>query len=794
MVDTTLLHLRAVYGSRTGRAHIALGSGPHINDAGRYAYQHWQETSFAYPAEADLMAAELRRAALSGADAYFCPHLMHADKRTPAAAVVRQMVHADVDSGALDLDKVRALGAFAVASGSRGNGHVYVLLSEPVPAHWHQALARGLVEHLGADRSKVNTNDLLRPVGTLNHKTTARHDEAPTAVEFLIDPDAATPTDPRELAAALGVTLPTSALPAARPVGDERHVSAPVDESPEVAALVVEIQRDDAKVRKSGGDVDRSEDLCRVVNLCARQGLSAPQTRGLIRSLRPDLAAKLDQMGRDEVAHLHASYSRFTDGKRAEWEAERRSEAEFFAASAPSTNGALAAVVELAPRRRATSNVTLTDTGNADLLVQAYGNRLRYCPDTGRWLSWTGKQWQSVGDAAVYEAAREVVESIDADRDDETARHKLKSLSYRNLNAMVALAQRRSTMCVDLAALDARAYELNTPNGIVDLKTGTPRPHDPAAWHTKMTGAGYDPAAAAPMWTAFLDRTFGGDAELVDYVQRLAGLASIGEVLHHILPFLFGAGSNGKSVLMDVLTNVFGGYAITAPLNFLLAGRERHETEIARLHGARLVTCSEVNPGSKFDEAKVKALTGGDMLSGRYMRQDLFDFVPSHTLFLMGNHQPAVTGGGTSFWRRLQTVPFNHTVPERERVEGLAHKLVTDEGAAILAWVVSGARKVLTDGLSAPVAVRDATAAYAADEDSVGQFVADCLTLGDGSATPRPDVVGAYNRWCLAHNERPKSAVELGRELSRHGVMTDKGRRNFLASVNSGWRRGDMAL
>ena len=124
--------------------------------------------------------------------------------------------------------------------------------------------------------------------------------------------------------------------------------------------------------------------------------------------------------------------------------------------------------------------------------------------------------------------------------------------------------------------------------------------------------------------------------------------------------------------------------------------------------------CSEINADSKFDEAKVKLLTGGDVLSGRYMRQDFFDFVPAHTLFLMGNHQPQVQAGGTSFWRRLRL---------------------------ILAWIVEGARQVLTDGRHTPDSVNAATADYSDDTKSgVERFLDEVCTTG-GTDTARAKAV-----------------------------------------------------
>ncbi|WNM69011.1 DNA primase/helicase [Mycobacterium Phage TribleTrouble] len=465
-----------------------------------------------------------------------------------------------------------------------------------------------------------------------------------------------------------------------------------------------------------------------------------------------------------------------------------------------SSDGALAQVVDINERRNAVAPaVTLTETGNADLLVEAYGARLRYCPDTGKWLSWAGDRWQhgtDNGEALV--AARKVVEAIRIDDDSprDLIQHRMRSLSRKGLENMVALAKAQPKMRVRLADLDAEPYELNTPSGVVDLKNGQLLAHTPNSWHTKITGAGYNPAAVAPKWAKFLAGTFGDDVELISYVQRLAGLAAIGKVTHHVLPFLFGGGSNGKSVIMDVLATVLGDYAITAPANFLLAGRDRHETEIARLHGARMVVCSEINADSKFDEAKVKVLTGGDVLSGRYMRQDYFDFIPSHTLFLMGNHQPQVSAGGTSFWRRLRLIPFLHTVPPEQRNPNLAAELIAEEGAAILAWIVAGARQIAAEGLREPASVLDATKEYSEQEDALGRFIAECCVLTTGASSvggAKPALVlKAYQRWAMSNGEDAMvSQIKLGRELSaRFGVrsMPVHGSRVYAGlALQPGW-------
>jgi P4 family phage/plasmid primase-like protien len=782
------LFCNTVFGDRVGVVHLAQGIDPYVTDSGKYEFKHWVPSTYEWPAEAARLEQDIARAALD-VDVYIDPYLMHDKQRTPGATVARPLLHADVDGGGLDLDKVREIGGFVVASGSEGNGHVYVLLSRSVPAHWHKILERVLVAYLGADPSKITTNDVLRPPGTLNYKPTVfMPGSDPAPVEFLIEPDTATPMDPHALAAIIGASLPSPDLPevTVTPTADQRCAveEVSVTDSAELVELAVEIVRDDLKVRKSSGGVDRSEDLCRVVNLCARQGLTKPQARWLIRKLRADLAAKLDEVRRDEVAVLYDSYHTFISAKRAEREAERRSQEEFFDASTKPTRGGGRPAVDM------------TDIGNANLLMDKAIGGYRFCPDMGRWLGWTARRWRYLADGGeIHSLAETVVTDLPRgnrngdDLERAQARHRARSNSRRGLADMVAILQQRNDIRVTVDQLDAEPYELNTRSGVVDLRTGAVGPSNPERFHTKLTGVGVDFHMPAPRWAAFLRDTFGGDTALIEYVQKLVGLAAIGEVLHHVLPFLFGGGQNGKSVLIDVLTAVFGDYAVTAPANFLLAGRDKHETEIARLHGARFVPCAEVNKGSNFDEAKLKALTGGDMLTGRFMRGDFFDFRPTHSLWLMGNHQPRVTGGGTSFWRRMVVIPFLYTVPQDKRVEGLAKLLVSTEGAGILAWIVRGSQKALTDGLQEPEAVKAATEAYREQESPVERFVADCLDRTTASRTKAAIVYGSYENWCGINGEDKLTSAGLGRELASQGINGTRshGVRYYSVTVDPNW-------
>lgn len=420
-----------------------------------------------------------------------------------------------------------------------------------------------------------------------------------------------------------------------------------------------------------------------------------------------------------------------------------------------------------------------SDDAVALSLVDRFGEWIRFCPERGRWLHWTTPRWQwcPSGGGIVRELVKLIARDLPSD-DKADERHKQRVLSAIGTTAVLTQAETDVRVVVALSELDAHPFELNTPGGIVDLRTGALSPADPARLHTRMTAVTPDAGADPGRWLAFLADTFAGHDELPDYVQRLVGYSAAGVVRDHVLPFLYGLGANGKGAYLETVQKVLGDYATTAPAAFLMAKTYAgHETEIARLAGARLVVCSEVNERDKFDEVKVKQLTGGDTLTARFMRQDHFSFTPSHTLWLMGNHQPTVDSGGHSFWRRLRLVPFVNTVPEAKRIDDLQGILATEHGPAVLAWIVAGAVAYFAGGLREPDSVSVATAEYEHEQDSVARFVDECCLVGGGGhvVIKVAAIREAYEHWCQGEGVRPVKPTMLGKTLrSRFKVGDDR--------------------
>jgi len=410
---------------------------------------------------------------------------------------------------------------------------------------------------------------------------------------------------------------------------------------------------------------------------------------------------------------------------------------------------------------------SLSDRGNARLFVQLHRDQFRHVEGLG-WFSWDGYRWKrGGGEKAALWAAGEMAEDMPLSdprgvfSDRELTQHKRRTLSTTGLKALLTQAKASPDISVDPDQLDGDPYALCTPVGVVDLNNGHLRKPDPTRdFHSRATSVAPQDMET-PRWHRFLADTFGDDdegREMIDFLHLLLGYSITGDVGAQVLPFLHGEGKNGKSVLLDIMIQILGDYADAAPPGFLMdrGAFSEHSTELTELHGRRLVVCSELKPNDKFDEARVRLLTGGDKIKARRMRQDYFSFTPTHHLWLLGNHRPEVSTGGFAFWRRIRLLPFTRTVPAHRRIDNLAFELVRDEGPGILHWLIQGAQRYLRtrDPLEGPDRVRMATTAYATTEDHIGRFLTECCTRdcdpGKDLRVEQGLLYAEYSSWCNA--------------------------------------------
>jgi P4 family phage/plasmid primase-like protien len=382
-----------------------------------------------------------------------------------------------------------------------------------------------------------------------------------------------------------------------------------------------------------------------------------------------------------------------------------------------------------------------------------FANDLRYVAPWGRWMIWRGQRWTEENTLHVFDLARQICRSVAAQaRNDQrhitTETQRRAVISRYGLASTVAAVERLAKSdrrhAATIEQWDADVWALNTPAGVVDLRTGQIREGDRSAHMTKITEVA--PGGECPAWLRFLDTACEGDAELIGFLQRMAGYALTGSTRDHALFFVYGTGGNGKGTFLNTLQWIMGDYARSAPADmFTERKHEAHTTELARLMGARLVAAQETEEGKRWAEAKIKALTGGDPVTARFMRQDDFEYIPQFKLVMTGNHKPGLRNVDEAIRRRLYLIPFEADIPAEKRDTSLAERLRAEAGG-ILAWAIQGCLQWQREGLRAPDRVRAATADYLEQQDVLGQWMAEHVTP-KGGPTRRSELYKSFRQW-----------------------------------------------
>jgi P4 family phage/plasmid primase-like protien len=421
----------------------------------------------------------------------------------------------------------------------------------------------------------------------------------------------------------------------------------------------------------------------------------------------------------------------------------------------------------------------LTDLGNAERLIAHHGQDLLYCYSWGCWLVYDGTRYAVDNSGEVQRRAKRTVKAIYREAadaaDDETrkalAKHAMRSEAENRIQAMVSLA--KSEVPVQPEELDADRWLLNAKNGTIDLRTGDLREHHREDFITKIVPVEYDPKAVAPTWAAVLERTIPSEP-VRGFFKKLCGRAFSGDVSEHVLPVLYGTGANGKSTILNALLEAAGDYGMQAAPDLLIAKRDNHPTEVADLFGMRFVASIEVDDGRRLAESLVKTLTGGDKVRARRMRQDFWQFDPTHKVFMAVNHKPQVRGNDNAIWRRIRLIPFTETIPPADQDKKLPEKL-RDEMPGVLAWAVEGCLKWRREGLQAPEEVRKATGQYRSEMDVIGAFLKDCCEEGAERNVAAKNLYTRYKTWCEENGETFEKQRTFGSKLSERGYERYRG-------------------
>lgn len=423
-------------------------------------------------------------------------------------------------------------------------------------------------------------------------------------------------------------------------------------------------------------------------------------------------------------------------------------------------------VADLGPRPEPVAvwepNIKMTDEFFLDKMMPILKDQV-VCSGKS-WFVWTGFNWERDTDGFAAEAAlrkqmrafalrlqeeADAYEDPDPKEEERVRKALMKRASYlQNANGIRNLfSLLKGRVQVPMSAFDTDLMALNTPAGIVDLKTGTMHPATPADMVSRITEAApvasYDPTEA-PHWEKFLDHLCSGDPEVAGYLQRYMGYSLTGRMGEKAFAFAWGSSTNtGKSTYINAVVTPLGTYHCGVDVDLFMQKRQT-DYVMASLPGVRLVTATEPSAGQKWDDKLIKAITGGDQIQAREIYGSPFTYTPQFKVLIAGNHEPELQNVDTPLLKRINIVPMNKVVATPDKA--LGEKLAV-EGPQILRWMIEGARAWLREGLNPPAAVQAATNEYREDADTVQLWIDECCELDPELHEASTNLFSSWEAW-----------------------------------------------
>ena len=415
------------------------------------------------------------------------------------------------------------------------------------------------------------------------------------------------------------------------------------------------------------------------------------------------------------------------------------------------------------------SKETLRNSEEAALMMKQYGTCVRFCKTFNSWLHYTGKKWEPLTRAEMFNYAKKTIDSIknailaeikntpgDSERMKDLTAFLNRVITQYDRKPLADIVGRAEGLgpC-DAAIFDTASNLLNCDNGVLDLKTGQLQQHKPEQMLMKNTGVAYTGKYHSSLWRDTVADILPDPATRA-YMQKALGYALTGSVKRHECYFLKGAGGNGKGIILETVAAVLGDYATTIPIDILLTSRDDKDAgrsptpQIAKLKGVRLAICSESELGRTFNAATLKYLTGGDRLTGRMLHQNPIEFEPTHKIFFSSNYSPMLKDSNDKgVRRRLVIIPFNVTFSkEAGNLDlNLGEKLATKENHEdVLTWLVEGWQKYQREGLEPSTQMKNEMADYYDSNDYIGDFILNHCDLGEGRKILRSALYGAFRQ------------------------------------------------
>lgn len=403
-----------------------------------------------------------------------------------------------------------------------------------------------------------------------------------------------------------------------------------------------------------------------------------------------------------------------------------------------------------------------TELGSAERLLYQNAGNVRFCPELNLFLVWDGKRWKKDTDGGIKRLAMQMVRGmydISNVPEPEVQLKWAKTCESRaKLEAIVELTKALPGVPISINELDQEKYFVNCLNGTIDLKTGKLLPHNKEHNITHLLAFEYRPYDAnkdCSRWVQFLCEITDNNLEIMRYLWKLAGLCLSGDTSEHVLNIFYGAeGRNGKGVFIQILQDILGELQCNLPFaTFEPKNAGGIPCDIASMANKRLVIAQESNEGKRIDEATVKSLTGGDMLTGRFMRCDFFQFKPTHKIIMSTNNRPVIKETSNAIWARLRLIPFEVSFEGRED-RRLIEKL-QKEMPEIFAWCVAGFSEWQREGLEPPECIKQVCREYRAKEDVIQIFIDECCCTNEHVSAAAKDLYDTFITWAARNGEKP---------------------------------------
>jgi len=436
-------------------------------------------------------------------------------------------------------------------------------------------------------------------------------------------------------------------------------------------------------------------------------------------------------------------------------------------------------------KKSSSKSYYLTDSGNAELFVDQCQDNARFCPENKTWYLWREGCWRIDKSIHRRNLARDVLRdwSIEGSKTrnksykDKLLNHARKSEGKVGLENMLDLAQSFPQIHVKKSDLDNKEWLLNVLNGTIDLKTGQLGSHNKSDYFTELLNISFDLMAVCPEFVRFLKSITGNDPELMDYLQKCFGYALTGNTDEQVYFILVGEGSNGKSTLLNVFSELMGYLIESIDFNVLCDSKfynNSKENQIAQLEGKRFVTSIEVDSRKDLDQTLVNKITGGDSVRGKLLYKDSKHYIPQFKLFVACNHLPKIAVNNHATWRRIRVIPFNQQFEGKSRVKKMKDRLVK-ELPGILNWAVEGCLKWQKEGLKEPKSVVEAIKKYREESDPVAKFLAECCISNiTGELLKSSELSKAHVQWCEANGLTPMGTKKLSINLISKGFSKSK--------------------